>query len=72
VYICNCKGLSETRVRAAIRAGAVHVAKVFQRCDEAPQCARCVPRIAALIRAERGDGPPLACPLPCQPTVGGD
>lgn len=57
MYVCNCKGLNETRVRAVIRSGAGHVAKVFQGCGEAPQCARCVPRIAALIKAEKGGGP---------------
>lgn len=64
MYICNCKGLSETRVRGAIRSGARHVATVFRTCGESAQCARCVPRIAALIRAEKGAGPPVACPLP--------
>ncbi|MBB4284863.1 (2Fe-2S)-binding protein [Roseospira goensis] len=64
MYICNCRGLNERHVRTAIQGGARHVAKVFQSCGESPQCARCVPRIAALIRAEKGAGPPVACPLP--------
>jgi len=53
MYLCNCKGINERRVKAAIMDGAHHVAGVFHHCGEKPQCARCVHRIAALIRAER-------------------
>lgn len=60
MYVCNCKGLNERRVRAAIRDGARHVARVFHGCGETPQCARCVPRIAAMIRAEQ-KGPAALC-----------
>ncbi|MQX36711.1 (2Fe-2S)-binding protein [Roseospira navarrensis] len=54
MYVCNCKGLNERHVRGAIDGGARHVAGVFHACGESPQCARCVKRIAALIRAEKG------------------
>lgn len=52
MYVCNCKGLNETRVRGAIRSGVRHVSKVFQACGETPQCARCVHRIVVLIQEE--------------------
>jgi bacterioferritin-associated ferredoxin len=42
VYVCNCNGIRERDVRAAIEAGATRPADVFRACDARPQCARCV------------------------------
>jgi len=52
MYVCNCKGLRESQVRDAINGGAHRVAHVFHACGESPQCARCVNRIATLIRSQ--------------------
>jgi bacterioferritin-associated ferredoxin len=52
MYVCNCKGLRESQVRGIIQSGARRVSHVFEACGERPQCARCVKRMAALIRAE--------------------
>ncbi|KAA5606727.1 ferredoxin [Roseospira marina] len=53
MYVCNCKGLRESQVRDAVQLGARRVSHVFHACGEKPQCARCVRRMAALIRAEQ-------------------
>ncbi len=42
MYVCNCNGIREREVRAAIDAGAARPAEIFKACDSAPQCARCV------------------------------
>jgi bacterioferritin-associated ferredoxin len=42
MYVCNCNGIREREVRAAIEAGAKRPAEVFKACDAKPQCARCV------------------------------
>ncbi len=42
MYICNCNGIREREVRAAIDAGAARPAHIFKACDSRPQCARCV------------------------------
>lgn len=42
MYVCNCNGIREREVRAAIEAGATRPAEVFKACDAKPQCARCV------------------------------
>jgi len=42
VYVCNCNGIRERDVRAAIDEGAVKPSEVFRRCGSRPQCARCV------------------------------
>lgn len=42
MYVCNCNGIREREVRAAIEAGARRPAEVFRACDSKPRCARCV------------------------------
>ena len=42
MYVCNCNGIRERHVHAAIAAGARRPADVFKACDSRPQCARCV------------------------------
>jgi bacterioferritin-associated ferredoxin len=42
MYVCNCNGIREREVRAAIDAGAQRPAEIFKACDAAAQCARCV------------------------------
>jgi bacterioferritin-associated ferredoxin len=42
MYVCNCNGIREREVRAAIAAGAQRPAEVFRACEARPQCARCV------------------------------
>lgn len=42
LYVCNCNGIRERDVRAAIESGATRPADVFRACDSKAQCARCV------------------------------
>jgi len=42
MYVCNCNGIRERQVRAAIDAGARRPAEVFKACGASAQCARCV------------------------------
>ena len=49
VYVCNCNGIREREVRAAIEAGATKPADVFKRQQCRPQCARCVCDIREMI-----------------------
>lgn len=42
MYVCNCNGIREREVRAAIAAGAARPAEIFKACDSKAQCARCV------------------------------
>jgi bacterioferritin-associated ferredoxin len=50
VYVCNCNGIRERDVRAAIAAGAVRPADVFRACEARPQCARCVCEMKDMIQ----------------------
>ena len=49
MYVCNCNGIREHQVRAAIEAGAQRPAEVFRACGSRPQCARCVCEIKDMI-----------------------
>ncbi len=42
MYVCNCNGIREREVRAAIAGGAERPAQIFKACGAQPQCARCV------------------------------
>jgi bacterioferritin-associated ferredoxin len=42
VYVCNCNGIREREVRAAVASGASRPSEIFRACDAKPQCARCV------------------------------
>ena len=42
VYVCNCNGIRERQVRAAIENGAQRPSEIFRACDSKPRCARCV------------------------------
>ena len=49
MYVCNCNGIRERDVRAAIERGAQRPAEVFRACGSRPQCARCVCEIKDMI-----------------------
>lgn len=53
VYVCNCNGIREREVRAAIDAGASRPAEVFRKCGAEPQCARCVCDMRQIIAEQR-------------------
>lgn len=53
MYVCNCNGIRERQVRAAIAAGANRPAQIFKACDSAAQCARCVCDMRKMLDEER-------------------
>jgi len=53
VYVCNCNGIRERDVRAAIDAGASRPSEVFRARQCKPQCARCVCDIRQMIDCSR-------------------
>jgi bacterioferritin-associated ferredoxin len=50
VYVCNCNGIRERDVRAAIEGGACRPAEVFRHCQSQPQCAKCVCDMRRMIQ----------------------
>jgi len=53
MYVCNCNGIREREVRAAITSGASRPALIFKACNSAPQCARCVCDMRKMVDEER-------------------
>ncbi|MBN9319995.1 MAG: ferredoxin [Caulobacterales bacterium 68-7] len=53
MYVCNCNGLRERQVRAAIDAGASRPAEVFRHHQCQAQCAKCVCDMRAMIDESR-------------------
>lgn len=50
MYVCNCNGIRERQVRAAIEAGATKPADVFRAHGCKAQCARCVCEMREMIQ----------------------
>ena len=53
MYVCNCNGIREREVRAAIAAGASRPAQVFKAKGCQPKCAKCVCDMRGLIARSR-------------------
>ncbi len=53
MYVCNCNGIREREVRAAIDAGARKPAHIFAHAKCEAQCARCVCDMRRMIQDNR-------------------
>lgn len=53
MYVCNCNGIREREVRAAIAAGANRPAEIFKACDGRVRCARCVCEMREMLDESR-------------------
>ena len=53
MYVCNCNGIRERQVRAAVAAGAQKPAEVFRHCQAAVRCAKCVCDMRRMIQEEK-------------------
>ena len=53
MYVCNCNGIREREVRAAIAAGARRPADIFRSKACQPKCAKCVCDMRGLISQSR-------------------
>ncbi|PTS88775.1 MULTISPECIES: (2Fe-2S)-binding protein [unclassified Caulobacter] len=53
MYVCNCNGIREREVRAAIEAGARRPADVFRHKGCQAQCAKCVCEMREMIIERR-------------------
>lgn len=53
LYVCNCNGIREREVRAAIEAGASRPAEIFRARGCQAQCAKCVCEMRQMIQESR-------------------
>ena len=49
MYVCNCNGITESQVKAALQAGAERWKDVHAHYDCAPQCGKCQCKIIDAI-----------------------
>jgi len=54
VFICICRAVSSTTVRAAITDGARTVRQVAESCGASQDCGRCVVHVRALLEEQHG------------------
>jgi len=52
MYVCNCNGIRERDVRAAIDDGAQRPADIFRHQGCQPQCAKCVCDMKSMIACQ--------------------
>jgi bacterioferritin-associated ferredoxin len=50
LYVCNCNGIRDRDARAAVAAGARKPAQIFDHCQGAVRCAKCVCDMRRLIQ----------------------
>ena len=53
LYVCNCNGIRERQVRAAIDAGAQRPVEIFRHHGCQAQCAKCVCEMRQMIQENR-------------------
>lgn len=53
MYVCNCNGIRERDVHAAIEQGASRPSDIFRACQARPQCAKCVCDMRQMIACQR-------------------
>jgi len=53
LYVCNCNGIRERQVHAAIEAGASRPRDIFAAHDCQAQCAKCVCDMRLMIQDQR-------------------
>jgi len=63
MYICNCNGITEKQVKAAVRKGVRHWHDVHTHYGFVPQCGKCQCDIVQYMSEHGADGSEEATPL---------
>ncbi|MFL0811559.1 MAG: bacterioferritin-associated ferredoxin [Agarilytica sp.] len=51
MFVCICKGITDTQIREAIDNGAENMGEIRQELGVSSQCGRCVPAVKEVVRA---------------------
>lgn len=54
VIVCHCRGVTERKIRQAVRKGACSRVDVARACDAGRTCGGCTPVIDDILESERG------------------
>ena len=50
MFVCICKGVTENKIREAIRAGAQSVEEVKHKCGAGTDCGTCILKLYRIVR----------------------
>ena len=53
MYVCLCKGITDSQIKQSIRNGADSVSQVRKATGAATQCCKCLPEVRAIINDQR-------------------
>ena len=71
MYICNCNGINQRQVQAALEAGATRYTEVLDHYGCTPQCGKCQFEIDEAISAHTAAKPVSLVPDYISPTYAG-
>jgi bacterioferritin-associated ferredoxin len=54
MLVCHCNGVTDHRIRGAVRAGACSLREVARACGAGGCCGGCRPEISRILRQEAG------------------
>lgn len=58
MYVCLCKGITDTQIREAVDGGAESVRAVRDQLGASSQCGRCVSQVREIVKATLEDTSP--------------
>ncbi len=58
MYVCVCKGITDSQIREAVDAGAESVRAVRDQLGASSQCGRCVSQVREIVKATLEDTSP--------------
>ncbi|MFG0832450.1 MULTISPECIES: bacterioferritin-associated ferredoxin [Aeromonas] len=57
MYVCLCRGITDTQIRQAVQAGKGELRQLKQELGLGSQCGKCLPMAKAIIKAELDKAP---------------
>jgi bacterioferritin-associated ferredoxin len=69
VIVCHCRGVTERKIRQAVRQGAGSRGEVARACLAGGSCGGCAPAIDDILQSERGPEAARSSGLLAEPAV---
>jgi bacterioferritin-associated ferredoxin len=62
MYVCLCKGITDTQIKNSIKNGANSLKDVRRELGVATQCCKCLPEARAIVQQSQAQSAPLFSP----------
>jgi len=69
VLVCHCNGITDRKIRKAVRRGADNAGQVARMCGAGTSCGGCLPAIREIVHAETSARDEAPAPASSQITV---